>query len=150
MRMGGLLDQPPGVAEGVDARPPGERLVAYPQPPFCRALGRLTKLRGHALVIIDGALRDIGANQEKGRAELLHQIEFAFDAIEIAQEHIVGDPLEIAKRLIKADFKPAIGGEQPRLLRRAVEEKQIVLEDLDSVEARGGSCLELFRQRSAQ
>ena len=150
MRMGGLLDEPPRMAEFIDASAPGESLVADAQPAFRCALGGLAKLRRHAFVVIDRALSDIGADEQERRTEFLHQVEFALDAIEVAQEKIVGDALEIAEGLEKANLQPAVGREQPHLLRRAVEEQKIVFENFDGIEARRRRRLELFRQRSAQ
>src|SRR5689334_11620065 len=58
--------------------------------------------------------------------------------------------LEIAKRLERADGKAEIAAELANVAGAAVERQQVILENLDLVEAGAGDRAELFIERTAQ
>ena len=105
--------------------------------------------RGGARGIVDRFLRDVGAEAQQRRAELVHQFELALGALEIARADRFRHRLEIAHRLQRDDLEAEIVGHRARLARLAAEEGQIVLEDFDRPKARLGCRGELGLQGAA-
>ena len=150
MRVIDRLDDRPGIRVMANVLAPGQRFVPDAQVARGGALGELGKLPDGATSIAVHRGRHVGTEEEHRRAELLHQVELALDAIEVALEHGVGDAFEVAEGLIELDTEAEVGGHAREIARCAVERDQIVLEDLDRVEARRGNRLELVGERSAQ
>ncbi len=150
MRVRRLRDQPPGMLPRADPGAPGERLVADAQAPACRALGERVELGGGARVVVDRLRPHVRAHQHQRRVEVAHHVELALGALEVARELFVADALEVAERLVERDLEPEIGGEAAHVARAAVEEQQVVLEDLDRVEARRRGRPQLLLERAAE
>ena len=79
-----------------------------------------------------------------------HGVELALGALEDALAALVRHALEIAERLEGDDLEAEIAGHAPHVGRRAVERQQVVLEQLDALEACGGDRLELLVQHAAE
>ena len=71
-------------------------------------------------------------------------------ARKIAPALRLGHALEIAKRLERANGKAKVAAEPPDVAGAAVERQQVVLENLDLVEAGAGDGAQLFIERTAQ
>jgi len=100
MRMLGQLDDAPGMAVGVDARTPCQRFVPDRDPAPGGTLGQCMELRGGAGVVVDRLRRRVRAHQHHARPQLLHDVELAFGAVEVAAELVVAHALEIAEGLV--------------------------------------------------
>ena len=93
--------------------------------------------------------RDAGADQHQVGAELLHDIELALGAVEGAAALRLGQALEVAERLEQRDREAGVARHPADVARRAVEGEEVVLENLDAVEARGGDRRELLGKVAA-
>ena len=60
------------------------------------------------------------------------------------------DAFEVAKRLVEVDAEAAVAAIVSKVGRRPREVDEVVLEDLDRVEARGRDRVELLVERSGQ
>ena len=149
-RVIGVLHDVPGLAPSVDVPAPGEGLVADAQPAFRGALGHLGEVGGGARGVVDGGGLDVAADQDEIGAERLHDVELALGAVEIAGAQRIGRRLEIAEGLEDRDGEAEPVGDRAHVGGGAGEGQQVVLEDLDGVEADGGGRLELFRQGAAE
>ena len=150
--MFGMVGAPhdlPGVAMVVDVAAPGQRLVADAQAALRRPLAELAEIGGGAVDAAQRERRDVGADQHQVGAELLHQVELALGAVEGARALRLGHALEIAERLEQRDLQAVIADHAADFARRAVEGEEIVLEDLDAVEAGRGDRRELLAQIAA-
>ena len=143
------LDDLPGLTEKADEAAPRERLVADPQAAPRGALGELVQLRRGPCRVVEGQRRRVRADQHQRRAERLHHVELALGADQALAEFGLGHALEIAERLVQVDAEAEIGGHRAKLGGAAVEVDEVVLEQLDAVEARGGDRLELLPQGAA-
>ena len=74
--VGGRHD-PPGVLVVVHVPSPGEGLVGDADAVLLRHGGQLVQLLAGQVVVVDGELRDAGADQQHGRAEQAGQLELA-------------------------------------------------------------------------
>src|SRR5215470_5445803 len=145
-----FLDDPPGVVEGAYVRSPGERLIANFQLTQCSALSQLTQLRCRQIAVVYNVGPGVRAYQHHRRAQSLHDVELSLGSVEIARQLFPGDTFEIAKRLKQIDAQPDIAGNTARIARRTIEEEQVVIHDLDTVEMCNGDGFELFGQCPAQ
>jgi hypothetical protein len=84
------------------------------------------------------------------RVQLRHHVELALGALEVAAEDVVGDRLEIPERLEEGDLQADVLGHHADVPGRAVEEQEVVLEQLDGVELGRRDRGELFLERAAQ
>ena len=78
-------------------------------------LGQPVQLIGRTRVIVDGRLRDIGADQHHGRAERGHQLELVLGAAQVAPEQVFGYRLEVAEWLVQQDAQAQVRGTKPHL-----------------------------------
>ncbi len=150
VRVVDLAHDLPGIRVMVNVLAPRQRFVTDAQIARGGALGEHGELRSGAGAIAVHRGRYVGTKEEHRRAELLHHVELTLHAIEIALEHGVGDAFEVAEGLIQVDTEAEVGGHAREIARRAVERDEIVLEDLDRVEARRGNRFELIGERPAQ
>ena len=134
----------PGIAKVVDVAAPGQRLVTDTKAPLGRVLAELAKIVRGAVDAAERDGRHVGADQQEVGAELLHQIELAHRAREIARALRLRHALEITERLERADIEIEVLAELCDLARACAEREQIVLENLDRVEASGGDGAELL------
>ena len=147
--MVGAAHDLPGVAMVVDVAAPGERLVADAQAALRRPLAEFAEIGGRAVDAAERQRRDVGADKHQIGAELLHQVELALGAVEGARALRLRHALEIAERLEQRDLQPMVAHHPADLGGRAVEGQEVVLEDLDAVEAGRGDRRELLAQIAA-
>ncbi len=140
----------PGIAVVVDMPSPGQRLVSDAQAARPRPLAQFVEIRGGPVDSAERGRRDVAADQQKIGPKLLHQVEFALGAGETARTLRLAHALEIAERLEGANGEPEIPAEPADLAGARAERQQIVLEDLDRVEARGRDGAQLFIERAAE
>ena len=134
----------PGVAMVVDVAPPGQRLVADAQTASCRTFAKFAEIIRGAVDPAERKGRDVGANQHQIGAELLHDVELALGAVEGAATLWFRHALEVAEWLEERDRQAGVAHHPPDLARRSVEGQEVVLENLDAVEARRGDRVELL------
>ena len=146
----GLLHDGPGLPVQVDMAPPGQRLVADLQPAACRALGQFPKLCGAAGRIVEGLRRGVGTAQHQRATQCLHHVELAFGALQAALEQRLRHALEVPEGLVEIDAQAQVVGALAQFPRAAGEVQEVVLEELDAVEAGGRDGLQLLLQRSAE
>jgi hypothetical protein len=139
----------PGVAMIVDVPPPGQRLVADPEARAWRRVRRVREIRSSPVDAAERDRRHIGADQHEIGAEFLHHIELALGAIEGPRALRLRQALEVAERLEQRDLEPGLAHHAADLPGRSVEGEEIVLEDLDAVEARGGNGRKLLDEIAA-
>ena len=108
------LRDPPRVVVVAHVAPPGERLVGDPDPVRGGALGQLAQLRGGERVVVDRVRRDVGADQHRVGAELLHDRELRLRAPQVGGEALLGHRLEVAQRLVERDLEPERRRSAPR------------------------------------
>jgi hypothetical protein len=70
---------------------------------------------------------------------LLHDVELAFGAIQVAYPDILRHGLEVAEGLENGDLQPEPLGDAPDVGRRPVIGQQVVFKDFNTVEPDGGS-----------
>ena len=138
----------PGVAIIVDVAAPGQRLEADAQAARSGAFAQFAEIRRGAVDAAERGRRNIAADQQQIGLQFLHQVELALGPGEIAGALRLRHALEIAKRLERADRKTEIAAELADVARAAVERQQVVLENLDGVEAGGGDGAQLFVERA--
>jgi hypothetical protein len=145
-----LLDDLERMAEGAHVAAPAERLVADPQAPARRALAERIQVGRGERIVVDRIERDAAAHQHEVGLELAHQVELALGAVEVALQLRARPRLEIAERLEQHDAQAAVVGDALDVGGRAVEVEQVVLEDLDAVEAGRRDRGQLVDQRAAE
>ncbi len=145
----GLAHDIPGRRPILDAPPPGERLVADAESVLMRRIGEFGEVLRGAMGIVDRLGRDVGAQAEQPRPQFVHQVELAGGALEIARADRIGHCFEVAHRLQSSDFQPEVGRHRARVARLAAEERQVILEDLDSAKPSLRSRGELGLQGAA-
>jgi len=101
-------------------------------------------------VVIDRVGRDVAAHQHQVGAELLHHVELQFGAVEILRHARARRRLEVAERLEQQDAQAQVGRDALHVTRRAIEIKQVVLEDLHAIEAGRRNRIQLLHQRAAE
>jgi hypothetical protein len=148
--MVGAAHRLPRVAIVVDVAAPGERLEADAQAALRRALAELAQIGRRAVDAAEAVGRDVGADEQQVGAELLHQVELALGAGEGAGALRGRHALEIAEGLQRDDGEAEFLDHAAHGARRAVEGEEIVLEDLDALEARGRDRRQLLVQGAAQ
>ena len=145
-----LPDDLPDLLPGVDVATPGQRLIADAQVARAGPLGEQAQVVDEDLPVAEGVAGDVAAHQHQVGAQLLHQVELALGAVEVALQTVAAATLEVAKRLEQGDGQAQVGGQLAHFARTGAVVEQVVLEDLHAVEAGGGDRLELFRQGSAE
>jgi hypothetical protein len=101
-------------------------------------------------VIGDGVLGDAGADQQLVGPEPFHNPELVLGPAQIAGEDVGRDGLEVTEGLVDLDGETEVRGPETDLLGTHRAGEQVVLEDLDAVEARGRGGGELFGERAAE
>ena len=149
-RMVGAAHRLPGVAIVVDVAAPGQRLEADAQAALFCPLAQLVEVGRRAVDAAEAFGRDVRAHQQEIAAELLHQVELALGAREHALALVGRHALEIAERLEGDDLEPQVGHQLAHVGGRAAEGEQVVLEDLDALEAGAGDGVELLGEVAAQ
>jgi len=139
VRAVGATHDLPGVAVVVDVAAPGERLVADAEAAGGGTLAEFGEVGGGAVDAAERQRRDVGADQHEVGTQLAHQVELALGALEGAGALRLRHTLEVTERLEQHDLQPVVAHQLARLARRAVEGQEVVLEDLDAVEAGGGN-----------
>ncbi len=140
----------PGVAIVVDVAAPGQRLEADAQAAPACPLAELMEVRRGAVDAAEAFRRDVRAHQQKVAAQLLHQIEFALGAGKHALALVRRHALEVAERLEGDGLEPEVRDQLADAGGRAVERQQVVLEDLDALEAGSRDRVQLLGQAAAQ
>src|SRR5262249_20709760 len=115
-----------------------------------RALAELPQVGGGAVDTAQRIGRHGAAQHQKIAAELLQDIELALGAGEGALALLRWHAFEVAERLQGDDGKACFAARVRHIGGRAAERDEIVLEDLDRVEAGIGDRFELLAQRAAE
>ena len=149
IRMIGAPHDLPGVAMVVDVPSPGQRLVAHLQAALGGAFAERAEILRRPVDAAERDRRDVGADQHEVGAELLHHVELALGAVERPRALRLRQAFEVAERLEQRDGEAGVPHHAADVARRAVEGEEIVLEDLDAVEARGRDGRELLDEIAA-
>ena len=94
--------------------------------------------------------RDVGADEDPRRPELVHQLELAPRPVEPAGALRLGHALEVPERLEGDDLEAVVAHHPADLGRRAVRGEHVGLEDLDALEAGGGDRRQLLGEAAAE
>ena len=146
----GAADHLPGVAVVVDVPAPGERLEADAQAALRRPLAELAKVGRRAVDAAERIRRDVGADEQEVAGELLHHVELALRAREDLGALRLRHALEIAEGLEGDGLQPEVGDHPAHVGGRAVEGQEVVLEDLDALEAGGRDGFQLLVEGAAE
>ena len=129
---------------------PGQRLVAHAQPACTGALGDLAKVTHKRFAVAQCVALNVAAEQHQVDAQLVHQVELALGAIEIALHARPRAALEITERLEQRDGNAQVLAQAADVLRAAGVIEQVVLEQLDAIKSSRRGGLQLLRQGAAQ
>ena len=127
--------EPPGVVVLADVAAPGERLVGDAEPARRGPLGERPQLRRGEGVVVDRVGRDVRADEDQVGPEVLHHVELRLRPAQVALELVRRHRLEVAERLVEVDGQAEVVGQRAHLARRERRADEVVLEDLDAVEA---------------
>src|SRR5690606_27788121 len=97
----------------------------------------------------EGKGRDIGTDEKKVGAELLHDVELALGTIEGALTVRWRHAFKVSEGLEEADVEPVVADHPADIGRTTIECEEVVLEDLHGVEAGRGDRRELLGQFAA-
>ena len=136
MRVVGAAHDLPCVAVIVDVAAPAERLVPHAHAVLRGQIAQLAKILRHAVDAAERGGMHGRADQHQVGAQLVHQLELALGPGEGAGALRLGQRLEVAERLEQRDLQPVVAHHPPDLGRGEVRGEEILLEDLDPVEAR--------------
>lgn len=140
----------PGVAIVMDMASPGERLEGNAHATLRGPVAKITEMSGRPVDAAEGIRRDVAADHQKIATELLHQIKFPLRPRESFRTIRLGHPFEIAERLQRHGSQAVILDHLANVNRRAGVGQEIVLEDLNALEARRSDSRNLLRERPAQ
>ena len=140
----------PGIAVIADMASPGQRLVSHPDSPLRGPDPKFVEVGCTAVDAAERMRRDGGADQHEVRPEVCHDVELAHGAVESLGAERLGQSLEITERLKQADRHAAVAHHLAHVARRMVEGHEILLEDLDAVEAGTGDRGDLVGQVAAE
>ncbi len=140
----------PGVAIVADVPSPGQGLEGNAKAPSRRALAKLAEVGRRTVDAAKRVGRHIAADHQEIAAQFGHQVELALGAGEGFRAQRFRHPLKVAKGLERDRRKAEVLDPASDLRRGAIEGQQVVLEDLDPLEAGGGNRFELFIERAAQ
>ena len=146
----GHLDDAPGMGPAGDVAAPGQRLEPYAQAAAGGTFGHGVQVCGGARVIADRRGLDVAAYQHQVGAELLHYVELAFRAIQIAGAQGLGGGFEVAEGLEDTDAEAEAHRDVADVGRAAFVGQQVGLEDLDGVETDGCGRLQLLLEGAAE
>ena len=146
----GPLDDVPGVFPGVDVPSPGQRLVPDAKAAPGGAFRHFGQIGSRPDIVVDGARLHVAAHQHQIGAQLLHDVELALCAIQVAYPDILRHRLEVAEGLEDGDLQPEPFGDAPDIGWRPVIGQQVVFEDFNAIEPDGGGGLQLLRQGAAE
>src|SRR6185312_6619518 len=135
-RMTHFPDHRPGIPMIEHVPAPGERLVADPQVPPGGTLGELAEVGYDPASISARCRRDVGAEQQLLRPQLLHQIELSLQPVEGPPPQVVRHSLEIPKGLEERAGESEIAHLCRYFPGAAARRQQVVLENLGAVEFR--------------
>ena len=120
--------------------PPGQRLKADTQVARGSQFAESMEIRSRPINSPERDRRDIAADQQQIGSQFLHQVELVLRTYEVAPALRLGHSLEITERLERANAKAKVAAEPPNVAGAAVERQQVVLENLDRVEASAGDA----------
>jgi hypothetical protein len=86
-------------------------------------------------VVVHGLGGDAGADEDGVGAEPAHQLELVPGAPQVAGEDLFRDRLDVPHRLVEVDAQAEVGRAGGDLLGGERARQEVVLEDLDAVEA---------------
>lgn len=139
--MVGGLDDAPGMVVRTDVAAPRQRLVRDADAEPLGQFGEPPQLERGQRVVVLGERRHAGAHEHGVGPEPLHQPELVLGPPQIPRELLRGHGLDVTHRLVEIDAQPEIGAAGPHLLGREGAGEQVVLEDLDTVEARRAAAV---------
>ncbi len=128
---------------------PRQGLVTDAHPVIAGKVREFSQVFGGPRRIVDRLGRNVGTQAQKPRAELVHQIELSRGAFEVARANWIGHGVKVAQRLKCDDLKAEVIGHPMGVARLAVEEGEVVLEDLNRAKPGLGGGGKLCFQRAA-
>ena len=125
----------PGVAMVVDVAAPGEGLVADPDAVPGGPVAEFAKIGRRPVDTAERDGRGVGADEHQVGSQLAHQIELSLGPVEVARAMRLGHAFEVPEWLEERDLQARLAHHAANLGRGGIERQQVVLEDLDAVEA---------------
>jgi hypothetical protein len=151
-RDGRVVRTPDGVPRlpgAVDPAAPGQRLEGDRDAVLRRQVADPVELLGGEVEVGGGVRAGVGAGEGGAGAEVRHHRELRAQAVQHGREPLGRHALDVPQRLEEVDREPEIGAAGRDLARRQRGRDEVVVEDLDAVEARCRDRLELSRQDAA-
>jgi hypothetical protein len=149
-RVSGTAHDPPRVLVAVDVPAPCQCLVGDAQAAFTGTCREQVQLLGREIVVVDGVRRHRRAHQHGVHAQFGHDVELVLGAAQVGGQHVRWHRFEVAERLVQVDAQTEAGAALPDLRRTAAVGEQVVLEQLDAVEARLCGRGQFVVQRAGQ
>ncbi|BCQ65016.1 hypothetical protein PBOI14_67660 [Pseudomonas sp. Boi14] len=146
----GAAHDVPDLLISIHVTAPGQGFVADAQAPGSGPLGQQVQVVDEDLPVPQAVRRGVAAHQHQVGAQLLHQVELALGALQVARQTVATTALEIPEWLEQGDGNAQVGAHLLDFPRAAVVVEQVVLEDLHAVEPGGGDGFEFLRQGTAQ
>ena len=106
--MAGGLDDPPGVLVVVHVPAPRQGFVGDADAVLLGDGGQLVQLLAGQAVVVDGQLRDAGADEQQGCAEQAGQLELAPGPAEVVGETVGWDRFEVPEGLVQLHREPQV------------------------------------------
>ena len=138
------IDEPPRVLVRIDVPAPRQRFVADDHARVLRDRASDAELFGDQRVVGDRVRRHVAAHEHAIGAESCIRSNLRFARSTLLREPLRAHALEIAKRLEQVDRKAEVFAHAAHVGGGAVEIEQIVLENLDAVEARRADRVQLL------
>ena len=140
----------PGLPDPVDVPPPRQRLERDGDAVLGSELAHGVQLLGGEIRVGDRAGRGVRADQHRWRPEVCHHAELGPHAVEDGVEAVRVDALDVAQGLEQVDGEPQVRTPRRHLDRRHRRGDEVVVEELDAVEAGVGDRRQLLVEHSAE
>ena len=146
----GEVHDPLGPLEVVDEPPPRERLVGQAHAVALGQLPEPAQLGGHELVVVDLGRGHVGAHEHGADAQPLHQPELGPGPAQVGGEPLRPHGVGVAEGLVEVQAQAEVRGEPADLLGGGGRDHEVLLEDLDPVEAGRGGGVQLLLEGSRE
>ncbi len=148
--MVGMPDDPPGVCVGVDEPAPRQRFVRDAQAALVGPIGQGVQLLGGEVVVVHRVSGYGRAGEHCRYPELFQHVELALGSAQVGLEQLGRDRLEVAERLVYVDVEAPPFTFLPHSSGGPRRRDEVILEDLDPVEACRGSGGQLVLESSGK